>query len=80
MSLTNPLCAIYPLCIYMNLLTCISYCTFSHVSSFWLKLNITVTRFTFNISITAEEMFKDLPIFMTLCNSLNLYILFVYHL
>ena len=27
MSLTNPLCVIYPLCIYMNLSTCMLYCT-----------------------------------------------------
>ena len=80
MSPTNPLCAIYPLCNYMNLLTCILYCTISHVSTLWLKLNITVIIFTLNVSITAEEMYKDLPIFITLCNSLNLYILFVYHL
>ena len=80
MSLTNPLCVIYPLCTYMNLLTCILYCTISHVSSLNFKLKITVIIFTLNISITAEEMYKDLPIFITLCNSLNLYILFVYNL
>ena len=46
MSPTNPLCAIYPLCNYMNLLMCMLYCTFSHVSTLWLKLNITVIIFT----------------------------------
>ena len=59
MSPTNPLCAIYPLCNYMNLLMCILYCTFSHVSTLWLKLNIIVIIFTLNVSIITEEMYKD---------------------
>ena len=64
MSPTNPLCAIYPLSNYMNLLTCILYCTISHVSTLWLKLNIIVIIFTLNISITAEEMYKELPVYI----------------